>query len=161
MAQRKLSDADLARLRGLADAGWTQRALADKFEISRQHVGRVLRGEQRATLAGLDARAVRSGVLGAVEQFLDGRPADDGDQVLAEAARALASKLDGCAESDSVAAAQAAPRVSAELVAVLDRLRAGGPHVPDAVDRLRMRSEARRLLAATNNPVHHSNWRSA
>ena len=54
--------------------------------------------------------------------------------------RALGAKPDAC--SASASAAQAVPRLSSELVEVLDRLRLGVPREPDALDRLRQRRRA-------------------
>lgn len=145
----KVSDEDLARLRRLHDdEGWSVRDLADAFGISRQHAGRLLRGEQRPTIAGLDADAVRDDVVRAVDEFLAGADLDAGGAVLAAAARALALKLDACASSQSAAAASATPRIAAALVDVLAELRAGEPHEPDDLDHLRQRRAARRLAVA-------------
>jgi len=52
-------------------------------------------------------------------------------------------------------AAQALPRLTAQLVDVLDRLRAGVPREPDAVDLLRQRREARLLAAAAKDQRHN------
>jgi transcriptional regulator with XRE-family HTH domain len=154
MVRRKLlTSADVARLRRLAEDGWSRRDLAGEFGCSPQHVGRLLRGEQRATIAGLDARAVRSSVSAATEAFLAGRAVGDGDQVLAEVASTLAMKLDALAASETVAAATAAPRVAAELVSVLERLQERGPWEPDPIDLLKQRRESRLLLLAAANNV--------
>lgn len=149
-AERKITDEELERLRYLADDGWTHQDLAAAFGITRQHVGRLVRGLQRPVIAGLDAEAVHAGVAGAVEAFLADHELSAGDEVLAATARALASKLDACRASDSASAAQAVPRLSSELVAVLDRLRQGVPREPDALDLLQQRYAARKLAMATN-----------
>jgi len=149
--ERKLSDSELGRLRALGeDEGWTHADLGACFGISPQYVGRLLRGEQRATIAGLDAETLQDGVLGAVDAFLGDLRLTRSDDVLAAMARAFAGKLDACAVSDSATAAQAVPRLSAELTEVLERLRlrTQEPREPDAVDALRRRHEARRLAAA-------------
>jgi len=57
-----------------------------------------------------------------------------GDEVLAATARTLAAKLNACAET--AAAAAAAPRFSAELIAALARLRAPDVRRPDRLDEL-------------------------
>jgi transcriptional regulator with XRE-family HTH domain len=150
-AERKVSDDELERLRDLADDGWSHDDLAQAFGVSRQHVGRLVRGEQRPTIAGLDAEALRCGVSGAVDAFLAGIELSASDAVLAATAHSLATKLDGCAASDATAAAQAVPRLASQLVDVLDRLRLGVPREPDALDLLRQRREARLLALATAN----------
>ena len=149
-AERKLTDEDVARLRALAADGWSNQELADGFGVTPQHVGRLVRGERRAEIAGLDAEALHGGgVLVAVDGFLgDIELREPGDRVLAATALMLASKLDACARSESATAAQAAPRLAAQLVDVLDRLRAGVPREPDAIDLLRQRRNARRLAMA-------------
>jgi predicted RNA methylase len=90
----------------------------------------------------------RSGVSAAVEAFLAGVDLEAGNRVLAATARALSAKLDACTDSDAAAAAQAAPRVAAELVAVLERLQDRVPREPDGIDRLVQRHEARLLEMA-------------
>lgn len=160
-AERKISDEELERLRRLSDDGWSRDDLAAAFGVTVQHVGRLVRGEQRPVIAGLDAEAVRAGVEGAIEAFLADLELAPADGVLAATARALGAKLDACAASESASAAQAVPRLSAELVEVLDRLRAGIPTEPDFIDRLRQRREARLLAAATTNgsdPKAASPW---
>src|SRR4051794_29776891 len=97
---RKLSDAQVQQVRKLfAEEGWSYLDLAGEFGISRQHVGRIVRAEQRPQIAGLDARAVRSSMVTAVEHYLDGRPLSTAAAVRAEIARALAEKLDACRAS--------------------------------------------------------------
>ena len=155
---RKVDDADLARLRELHREGWTHAALGREFGVSRQHVGRLVRDEQRPTIAGLDPEALAGGVSGAVATVLEDIELDRGEMVLAVAAHGLAGKLDACLASDSATAAQAVPRVAAQLVDVLDRLRGVIPLEADGVDLLRRRRSARRLAvvggqAATNGGI--------
>jgi transcriptional regulator with XRE-family HTH domain len=150
-AERKIGDEELARLRDLAADGWSDEDLAAAFGVSRQHVGRLVRGKQRPEIAGLDAETVRSGVAAAVETFLADHELQAGYEVLAATARARAAKLDACATSDSASAAQAVPRLAAQLVDVLDRLRLGVPREPDGVDLIRQRREARLLAYARAN----------
>ena len=146
--RQKVSDADLARLRHLWDEGWAAGDLASEFGITPQHVGRLVRQEQRPSIAGLDPDAVRSGVAAAVDASLVDIDLSAGDAALASIARTLAAQLDGCAASNSVGAAAAAPRLAAELVDVLERVQGRVPRDLDAVDRLNQRRDARRLAAA-------------
>ena len=95
---------------------------------------------------------------GAVATVLEDIELDRGEMVLAVAAHGLAGKLDACLASDSATAAQAVPRVAAQLVDVLDRLRGVIPLEADGVDLLRRRRSARRLAvvggqAATNGGI--------
>src|SRR4051812_30388616 len=96
---RKLSDEDVRRLRELEAEGWSPVELAEEFGISRQHAGRLVRGAQRPRIAGLDARALASGVSAAVDNCLDGVDLGSADAVRAATVRALAAKLDACAAS--------------------------------------------------------------
>ena len=70
--ERKSTDEDVKRLRRLhEDERWSLSALAEVFGCSRQHIGRLIRGEQRPVLPGLNAGA-SDGVSGAVTAFLEG-----------------------------------------------------------------------------------------
>ena len=143
-AERRISDEDLSRLRLLGEEGWSLAALAARFGISATHVGRLLRGVQRPSIASSHDDDEAVGVADAVAAFLDeGMDLSGADEVLAAAARVLAQKLDGCAASDAAAAAQAMPRLAAELASVLDALRDGVPRPLDEVDLLRARRAAR------------------
>ena len=44
-AERKINDEEFARLRDLAADGWSDDDLAAAFGVSRQHVGRLVRGK--------------------------------------------------------------------------------------------------------------------
>ena len=147
-AEQKISEREVARLRRLAGDGWASGDLAQAFGITPQHVGRIVRGEQRATLPVDDSGTVEGEVLAAVDGFLGDHPGGGGDAVLAATVRALAGKLDQCGASDAVASAQAAPRIAAQLVATLTELRERGPREPDALDRLRERRALRRSSLA-------------
>lgn len=130
--ERKISDAELARLRHLFwDEGWSAGELSEEFGVTPQHVRRLVREEQRPVIAGLDMNAVRSGVAAAVDELLVDTDLSAADAPLVAIARTLASKLDGCAASDSAGAAQAAPRLAAELMDVLERLQGRVPWEPD------------------------------
>lgn len=152
MTDRKLSDADLRRLRQLHADGCAVADVAAEFGVSRQHVGRLVRQEQRPVI-GSDPEQARAGAAHAVDQFLEAVPLDAGDLVLAATARALAAKLDACTASDSSAAAQAVPRLAGELVEVLDRLLEGRPRLPDELDALVARRQAR---FANDRPDGHN-----
>lgn len=144
MTERKISDVDLERLRRLHADGRSLTDLAIEFRISRQHAGRLARGDRRPLIAAApDVAEVPAGAGAAVERFLAGLELDAGDLVLAATARALAAKLDACSASDSSAAAQAVPRLAGELVEVLDRLLEGRPRAPDELDALQARRAAR------------------
>jgi hypothetical protein len=125
--------------------------LADEFGISRQHVGRLVRGEQRPVIARLDREALCDGVSNAMDAFLSRVELDAGVAVLAVTAQALAAKLDECVQSDSATAAQAVPRIASQLVDVIDRLRGAVPQEMDSLDRLKQRREARLLAMSAAN----------
>ena len=144
---RKLNDRDVERLRELWAEGWSAIDLAAEFDISRQHVGRLVRQEQQPAVAGLDPEATRSGVATAVAMFLADAELGPEDEVLAATARTLAASLDACSASETASAAAAIPRLSSELVEVLDRLRTPVRR-PDRLDELVQRRAARRLAAA-------------
>ena len=99
---------------------------------------------------------MRAGVAGAVDAFLDGLEFGPADEAIASMARVLAAKLDDCGAAESGAAAQAVPRLAAELAEVLDRLLIPAVRKPDRVDQLVQRRTARRLaLAAGRNADGH------
>jgi hypothetical protein len=142
VARQKLSDSDVARLRELWSEGWSAPDLAAEFGVSRQHVGRIVREEQRPVVAGLGVD-LRAGAAEAVERLVASVDVDADGAVVAATARALASKLDACAASESAAAAAAAPRIAAELVDVVGRLRLAQSR-PSRIDELRRQRDARR-----------------
>ena len=82
----KLTDADVRELRTRAFEGVPSGELALAFGVSKRHVDRLLRGDQRQMV---DGPAVRP-VLEAVERLLDGLDLDSTDRVLAETARTVA-----------------------------------------------------------------------
>jgi hypothetical protein len=148
---RKLTDSAVTRLRTLWTEGWSAPDLAAEFGVSRQHVGRIVREEQRAVVPGLDAEKARTvGVAAAVEAFLDGAEAREGDEALGAIARTLAAKIDATAAADTTAAAAALPRLVAELTEIIDRLRRPVAHVPDKLDELITRRNARRAAQAAS-----------
>jgi transcriptional regulator with XRE-family HTH domain len=145
---RKLSDADVTRVRELGTEGLTQSEIAAQFDVGRRQVGRILSGGSRPQLAGLDRDIVDSGnVLLAVDQFLTGIRLDDANEVTAAVARNLASQLDGTAAKGSAAGAAAAPRIAVELAAAITDLR-GTVREPDGLDALKAKRAARLLAQA-------------
>lgn len=149
---RKLTDAAVAEIRVLAGdvpAG----ELATRFGVSRRHVGRILRGEQRVQLGGLDRDVASRSVAAAVESLVDGLELDAAGEVFAAAAATIAAKMDAAQASDAAAAAAAVPALARQLVDVVAVLR-GDVGEPDALDRLRRRREAR-LLASANGAGAH------
>ena len=143
----KVSDEAVARLRRLSAGGWANRDLAEAFGISPQHVGRLLRGDQRSTLPSADDDALDDSVHGAVMVFLDSSECSPSDGVLAATAQTLAAKIDSCGAATAATAAQALPRLAAQLVHVIGVLREGGSHEPDELDALVARRDTR-LLAS-------------
>jgi hypothetical protein len=144
-AERKISDDELERLRSLATDGWSHQDLAEAFGITPQHAGRLVRGEQRPVIA-----AEAGTVSDAVEAFLADADVTGEYRVLAAAARSLASKMDACAGSDSASAAQALPRLNAQLVSVLELLARDAFREHDSIDILRERRRARLMAAGMN-----------
>lgn len=154
VSMRKLTDADVQAIRAGAEAGRPRRALADEFCISVQHVGRIVRGETRQRLDDVDQAL---GPTGAALELLLGELADELDaeqQVRAEAARALAKKLDALTLSTTATAATAAPAVARALDALVAQLAAARP-AEDAVSRLqrRTRLKLRRLDDEDGSPL--------
>ena len=67
--------------------------------------------------------------------------------MLARTALALAQKVDALSATDVVQGANAMAPIATQLVAVMDRLR-GLVRVPDKLDEIQARRDARRLVAA-------------
>ncbi len=128
---RKLSDRDVGRLRELAAGGRDHADLAREFGVSARHVARVVRGDQRQTIQASDGP-----VSAAVRRFLDGLDLDAGGQVLAAAVETLGVKLDGLRESDSAAAAAAAPALVRQLADTLREVHGASEPDADAVRRM-------------------------
>jgi len=128
---RKLTDHDVERLRGLAAAGSDHAELAVEFGVSRRHVSRVVRGDQRPTLAPSDGP-----VGAAVRRLLEGLELDDADRVLAAMAETLAAKLDALRASESAASAAAAPALVRQLAETLREVRGEQEDVTATVRRM-------------------------
>ena len=140
----RLSDGQVAEIRARHGEGVSCAELATTFQVSRRQVERIVAGDQRRVVEA----PAESPVLEAVEQLLGGLDLDSADMVLAETARTIAGKLDGCAASDSAAAAAAVPGLSRELAALLGQL-AGRVREPDRIDELR----AGHILRKAGYPV--------
>jgi len=125
--------------RELAEAGWTQQAIADRLSIAQSTVSRLLAGDH-------DAQGV-----GACEQAIDAladslRNPDVQTVARVEAARVLACRLDWARGARSGAGAIAAAGLARELDRLVDAIGAGQPNQPDQLDALQAR-RARRLAA--------------
>ena len=139
----KLSDAQVAEVRALNAGGVGRAEIAARFGVSVQHVGRLVHGRSRPTIANLDAGLIADGdVTRAVKRFVEGLELDANGQVLAEAAVALAAKLDQCRASSSGAAAQAAPGVARQLVELVVLLCAGEPKPDNPLTEIRRQLDA-------------------
>ena len=72
----KLSNEQVFEMRKLYAEGWTQRALADYFDMSVNHVGRIVRGEARRSVPTLlpdeDHVAAQQRLLALQEQHKQG-----------------------------------------------------------------------------------------
>jgi hypothetical protein len=122
MAQR-LSDAEIAAIRYARKQGCSVAEIAAEYAVPPQYVRRVLKGSARPQIGGLDAGAVATATIQAVDRFLAGLELCPADAVLAETARGLAEKLDAVRASDSATAAAAAPSIARQLVDVVAALR--------------------------------------
>jgi hypothetical protein len=149
---RKLSDADVAQIREMPGEGLSASQIADQFGVSRRHIGRILLGQARPQLGGLDRDLVTKGnVRSAVDRFLADLNLDPADVVRAETARTLATKLDQAGGDSTAASSTSAPHIARQLIDVIEDLR-GGNREPDQLDLIRKRRDARRLaMAAENN----------
>ena len=125
---RTLTDHDVARLREKAGNGRDSAELALEFGISQRHVARLVRGDQRQTIAASDGP-----VAAAVGRLLGGMEPGDADEVLAAMAEALAAKLDAVRASDSAASAAAMPGLVRQLAETLRQLRGEREDVTEMV----------------------------
>jgi transcriptional regulator with XRE-family HTH domain len=139
----KLSDAQVAEVRALNAGGVGRAEIAARFGVSVQHVGRLVLGRSRPTTSNLAAGLIADrDVTRAVERFVEGLELDAEQRVLAEAALALAAKLDQCRASPSAAAAQAAPAVARQLIEVVAQLRERQPQPDNPLTQIRRRLDA-------------------
>lgn len=147
---RKLTDADVARVRDRAAEGCPQQEIAEEFSISGRYVRRLVRGDARPQLGGLDRDVAVRDVGAAVDRFLDGVDLDPAQEIDAAAARALAAKLDQAGTSDTASAGATAPAIARELLGIIRELR-GDARECDGVDEIRERREARLLAKAAGS----------
>jgi hypothetical protein len=135
----KLTDADVKKLRELAEHGRTPGELAEFFGISRRHAARLASGESRPELSLTKPEDGTGPVTRSLEDFLGSLAAlDPEQQIHAATARQLARAIDAAARIDSAAALAALPRLAlqlAESVALLS---------PRAHD---LEAQVRRMLA--------------
>lgn len=143
---RKLTDAQVAQIHDLSAGGVSRREIAERFGVSQEHVGRLLRGTRRQRIGPLDAKTAARSTVAALDKFLIGLELGPAELVQAETARALAEKLDACRVSDSGVAAQATPGLAKQFLDVLEELRDSEREL-DAIDMLQIRRQARRLAA--------------
>jgi hypothetical protein len=128
---RKLTDRHVGRLRELAADGRDHAELAAEFGVSARHVGRIVRGDQRQTIAASDGP-----VATAVRRLLDGLELDDADRVLAASAEVLAARLDAVRVSDSAASAAATPALVRQLADTLREIRGEQEDITATVRRM-------------------------
>src|ERR1041385_4406114 len=94
MSQVRLTDAQVAEIRRKAAEGVSRPDIAETFGVSERHVARIVRGDSRAQLLGLDLRTLRRSTVEAVDRLLDGLELEPHDEIAAAAARGLAEKVD-------------------------------------------------------------------
>jgi transcriptional regulator with XRE-family HTH domain len=124
MPRSVLTDADVADIRALAtEGGLTLEQIATEFGTTKQHVSRLVRGEQRQDLPSVDVDD-RSSVASAVTNLLDAAGIDPNYDYLAAAAVALAEKLEAVRRLDSAQSAMAAPGLARALSETLAELQA-------------------------------------
>jgi hypothetical protein len=145
MGTVKLSDLEVKTIRERRAAGVSVAVLAERYDVSPQHVRRISKGEQRAmieeTALSLPGRAVE-----ALEEHLGELELDGSGQVKAAMARALAEKIDACSASESSQAAVSLPALVARLDALMFELKRDDRQ-PDMLDRLLATRKARLALS--------------
>jgi transcriptional regulator with XRE-family HTH domain len=123
MPRVRLSDEQVADIRATAaEGGQTLQEIAERFGTSKQHVHRLVRGEQRQDFPQVDLSSGAS-VTAAVEQMLEALCLSGEDDVVAATALALAEKLDSVRMSPTAQAAMAAPGLARQLSEQLAALR--------------------------------------
>jgi hypothetical protein len=144
---RRLTDADVALIREALERGRPARDVAAEFGISAAYARRIRRGAARARVVA--APGVGPAVA-AVRAFVDGLELDAAGLVLAEAALAVAAKLDAVRESETATAAAAAPQLARALVEVVAQLRVEEDDGDDWLSRIQR--SARAKLAGDDEP---------
>jgi hypothetical protein len=133
MSREKLSDTEVADIRAaVAEGGQSPAVIAARYGVTRQHVNRLVRGEQRQTLPPVDL-AHEASVTVAVLSRLEALGIDPNEDVVGATAVALSEKLDSVRASQTAQAAMAAPGLARALQDVLEELRLvvgdGGPRL--------------------------------
>ena len=122
MPRMKLTDAQVEDIRAAAEEGGQSFAqIADRFGTSKQHVSRLVRGEQRQDFPQVDVNS--ASVTRAVRSMLEAMDLSAGEDIVAATALALAEKLDAVRLSPTAQAAMAAPGLARQLSEQLLELR--------------------------------------
>lgn len=119
----RLTDEDVAEIRALGvEGGLSLSAIGERYGTSKQHVSRLLHGEQRQLLPVVDVWGGGSVVI-AVARMLEVAGYAVDEDVGAATAMALAEKLDAVRRADTAQSAMAAPGLAKQLAATLGELR--------------------------------------
>jgi AraC-like DNA-binding protein len=123
MPRSVLSDEDVVEIRALAaqENAPSLQEIADEFGTSKQHVHRIVRGEQRTDLTPASVLAGAS-VAQAVTTLLEDFDLSPLEDVMAATAVAIAEKLDAVRAATSAQAAMAAPGLARGLQDLLASL---------------------------------------
>lgn len=129
----KLSDDQVAQIRAqAADGGVSLTEIAQRFGTSKQHVSRLVSGQQRQLLAG-NAAYLRGSVVAALEALFQDLGVSPDDDVRAATALALGEKLDAVRVAQSASSAMACPglakALSETLIELQDERGATGPRL--------------------------------
>jgi transcriptional regulator with XRE-family HTH domain len=120
---KQLTDDEIGGIRAVAaEGGLSLQQIAARYGTSRQHVSRIVRGEQRVSLpeVSLDGPSV----LAAVRRLLEAAEVPAEEDVFAATAVALAEKLDSVRRSETAQSAMAAPGLARALADMLAEVRA-------------------------------------
>jgi hypothetical protein len=127
MARTRLTDEQVADIRAMAaESGHSLQEIGDRFGTTRQHVSRLVHGEQRATLPDVDVDDPTISVVDAVVALLAYADRDPSEDVMAATAVCLAEKLDAVRRSNTAQSAMAAPGLVRTLSETLADLRGTG-----------------------------------